>query len=225
MYHCIIFIQSSNVDCFFSPWLWQLCITANSEPNAFHIHINQLLIFFRLIVIFLSPVWILNYFNRFVPPNNTAFFFFCAHHDTAFWLNREAALNRAITPWPIVFVTKCLTEPITLQYLIVFSFRAHASVQRANEPREEYSADSFSLAVFRSQCLVVRSADQTASVPEEDPLSGTSFLAYEWSVHARLYSKHSAYNVCFPKNISNRHLSCVSGFWIHNSEVTSQLQC
>lgn len=114
-----------------------------------------------------------------------------------FWLNVKAALNRAITPRSIVFVRMCLTEPIT-SHLTVFSFRAHASVQLANEPRKEDSADSFPLAVFRSQCLVVREADQAASVPEETLLSGTSFLAYEWSVYARLYSKYSVCNVCLP---------------------------
>lgn len=82
------------------------------------------------------------------------FSFFPAHHDTAFWLRRKVALNRAITPRSIVFVRLCLTEPITL--FDCFSFRVYASVQLANEPRKEDSSDSFPVTVFRSQCLVVR---------------------------------------------------------------------
>lgn len=66
----------------------------------------------------------------------------------AFRLNREAALNTAITPRSIVFVRKCLSEAITLSHC--FSFRARASVQLANEPRKEDSADSFS-----SRCIQV----------------------------------------------------------------------
>lgn len=95
----------------------------------------------------------------------------------------------------IVFVRMHLTEPITLSHC--FCFRACASVQVANEPRKEDSADSFPLAVFRSHCLVVRQADQAASAPEEIPLSGTSFFSI-LSVDARLYSEYSMYNV-FPE--------------------------
>lgn len=117
-----------------------------------------------------------------------------AHGDMSFWLKSKATLNRAITPRSIAFVTMCLTERNALFHC--FSFSAFASIHLTNQPREEGSADSLSIAVFRSQHLVVRQAYQTASVLKESPLSGTSFLAYGWSACARIYSKHSVYNVC-----------------------------
>lgn len=123
--------------------------------------------------------------------------FFPAHYEMFFWLSSKAAPNTAITPRSIVFVTTCLTERITLSHC--FSFRAFACVQPTNEPRKESMRWQSLIAVFRSQCLVVRHEDQTASLLVETPLSGTAFLAYEWSVSARLYSKCSVYNMCYPK--------------------------
>lgn len=91
---------------------------------------------------FTPRIWVWRHLNHYVllithysvlpqiPPG------FCSR-VTALRLNQEAALVR-----------KCLSEPITLSHC--FSFRACASVQLANEPRKEDSADSFS-----SRCIQV----------------------------------------------------------------------
>ena len=54
---------------------------------------------------------------------------------------------------------------------------------------------------------------------EETPLSGKSFLAYKWSVYARLYSDLPG---VYSENISNLHLSYMSSSGIHSFKVQQQ---
>lgn len=81
---------------------------------------------------------------------------------TTFWLNRRATFEHK-------YYTKvnCICQkPSNWTHLthhlttLLFSLRAHASVQLANEPRKEDGADSFLSALFRSQCLVVSTKRQ-----------------------------------------------------------------